>query len=516
MEKQRESWGSKLGIILAVAGSAVGLGNFLRFPVQAVRNGGGAFMIPYIVSFLLLGLPLMWIEWTAGRFGGGFGHGTAPGIFHTMWQKNKFIKYFGVIGIFGPLVIYMYYTYIESWLLGYTFFSLTPKFASLTTSEEVRNFLNWYRSSFYSYLFFIITFVLNITVVYFGIKKGIEKFCNWAMPLLLILAGVLVIRVLTLGNFNPSDPESNPIKGLEYLWTPHFDKLLDPKVWLAAAGQIFFTLSVGIGVILTYASYLRKTDDVILSGLTSAATNEFVEVVLGGSIVVPAAFAFLGPQRAVEIAYSGAFDLGFVTIPVIFKQLPVGSIFAFLWFLLLFLAGITSSVSLAQPSIAFLEDEFDIPKKDAVLIYSVVTFLLCQPSIFLLKYGVVDELDFWGGTFSLVLFGCIEAILFAWVFGIDKAWEEMHSGADIKLPKVYKFIIKYITPTILLIILVWFIVSQAKDIILLKNVNPTNLPVVVFTRIYLLTIFIILVIMVREAWRTRILRVSQTFPKIKA
>ncbi len=515
MEKQRESWGSKLGVILAVAGSAVGLGNFLRFPVQAVKNGGGAFMIPYIISFLLLGLPLMWIEWTAGRFGGGFGHGTAPGIFHTMWQKNRFIKYFGVIGIFGPLVIFIYYTYIESWILGYTVFSLTPKFVSLHTAQQIKEFLNWYRNSWYSYLFFVITFLLNIIVVYFGIKKGIEKFCNWAMPLLILIGVILVIRVLTLGSLNPSEPDSSPIKGLEYLWTPQFEKLLDPKVWLAAAGQIFFTLSVGIGVILTYASYLRKADDVILSGLTAAATNEFVEVILGGSIVIPAAFAFLGSKGAVEVAQSGSFDLGFVTIPVIFKQISAGSIIAFLWFLLLFIAGITSSVSLAQPPIAFLEDEFDIPKKDAVLIYSIVTFLLCQPSIFLLKYGVVDELDFWGGTFCLVLFGCIEAILFSWVFGIENAWKEMHSGADITLPKIYKFIIKYITPTILIIILVWFILSEGKNVILLKGVNPNNIPVIIFTRIYLLTIFVILAIMVRESWRTRKLRVSQTFPKIK-
>jgi len=114
----REKWGSRLGIILAVAGSAVGLGNFLRFPGKCAVNGGGAFLIPYFVSLLLLGLPLMWVEWTIGRVGGGFGHSTAPGMFHTMWNKNRFIKYCGVIGIFGPIVIFIYYVYIESWLLG--------------------------------------------------------------------------------------------------------------------------------------------------------------------------------------------------------------------------------------------------------------------------------------------------------------------------------------------------------------------------------------------------------------
>ncbi len=503
MQTKRENWGSKIGVILAVAGSAVGLGNFLRFPVQAARNGGGIFMIPYIISLLILGLPLMWIEWTAGRFGGGFGHGTAPGIFHTMWQKNRFIKYFGVIGIFGPLVIFMYYTYIESWLLGYTFFTLTPKYQAISNAEQMREFLLWYRSGFQAYVFFIITFIINLTIVYLGIKKGIEKFCNWAMPLLFILAILLVVRVLTLGTPNPNLPEWNPINGLKYLWKPQLSKLLDSRVWLAAAGQIFFTLSVGIGVILTYASYLKKTDDVILSGLTSAATNEFAEVILGGSLVIPAAFTFLGPEKIVEVAHSGAFDLGFVTMPIIFKQMPLGTLFAFMWFLLLFLAGVTSSVSLAQPPIAFLEDEFDIPKKDAALIFGIITFLLCQPSIFLLQHGVVDELDFWGGTFSLVLFGCIESILFSWIFGIDKAWEEMHTGADIKLPKIYKFVIKYITPSVLIIILISFIAENGKNIILLKGVQPHKLPVIIFTRIYLLTLFVILAVMVREAWKRR-------------
>lgn len=339
----RERWGTKLGVILAVAGSAVGLGNFLRFPVQAVRNGGGVFMIPYFVSLLLLGIPLMWIEWTIGRFGGGFGHGTAPGIFHSMWAKNRFIKYFGVIGIFGPLVIFMYYSYIESWLLGYTILSLTPKYATISSAEQFASFLNWYRESPISYIFFVITFIINVLIIYGGIKKGIEKFCNWAMPVLFLLAVFLVLRVLTLNIGDSANSNWSPINGLGYLWKPDFSKLWDAKVWLAAAGQVFFTLSVGIGVILTYASYLKKDDDVVLSGLTSTATNEFAEVVLGGSLIVPAAFTFLGPEKIVEVATSSAFDLGFVTMPMIFKSIPAGGLFAFMWFLLLFLAGVTYS-----------------------------------------------------------------------------------------------------------------------------------------------------------------------------
>ena len=241
------------------------------------------------------------------------------------------------------------------------------------------------------------------------------------------------------------------------LWNPDFSQLLNARVWLAATGQIFFTLSVGIGVILTYASYLKKGDDVTLSGLTAVSMNEMAEVVLGASIIIPAAFVFFGPMAISNIANSGAFNLGFVTMPVIFLKMPFSEVFGFLWFGLLFLAGVTSSVSLAQPAIAFLEDEFNISRSKSVAIFGAVTFFLCNGAIFFLGRGVVDELDFWGGTFCLVLFATVEVILFGWIFGINRAWEEVHHGADMRIPGVYKYIIKYVTPLFLLAVLgAWF------------------------------------------------------------
>jgi SNF family Na+-dependent transporter len=512
-DKQRQSWGSKLGIIMAVAGSAVGLGNFLRFPVQAAQNGGGAFMIPYLISLLLLGIPLMWIEWTAGRFGGGYEHGTAPGIFQTMWRKNRFIKYFGVIGIFGPIIIFIYYTYIESWLLAFTFFSLTGQYLSATTQAGMQAFLHGFQglesNQYFSglacaYIFFVITFLMNVYVVYHGIKGGIEKLCNWAMPTLFIFGIIVMFRVLSLGTPDPTKPTWNLPSGLGFLWNPDFSALKSAKVWLAAAGQIFFTLSVGIGVILTYASYLKKTDDVALSGLTAVFTNEFAEVILGGSIVIPAAFVFFGPQEIVNIAKGGAFNLGFVTMPLIFQKIPWGMFFAALWFILLFLAGITSSVSLAQPAIAFMEDEFNIDRKKAAWIFGVVCFILCQPAIFFLGKGVVDELDFWGGTFCLVLFGTVETILFSWVFGIDRAWEELHLGADIKIPRIYKFIMKYVTPLFLLVLLISWFYQEGIPVILMKaGVSATNLPYVLGTRLMLLVMFLVLCLLVYFVWRKK-------------
>lgn len=497
---------------MAVAGSAIGLGNFLRFPVQAASNGGGAFLIPYFISLFLLGIPLMWVEWTLGRYGGGFGHGTAPGIFHTIAQKNRFIKYFGVVGIFGPLVIFIYYTYIESWTLAYSYFAITGSYASAATQGSMQSFLSAFqgleKNSYFSglgpaYIFFVITFMANIAIIYYGIKGGIEKLCNIAMPLLFVCGIILMIRVLFLGSPDPSRPAWNLANGLGFLWNPDFSALKSAKVWLAAAGQILFTLSVGIGVILTYASYLKKGDDVVLSGVSAVGLNEFAEVIIGGSIVIPAAFVFFGPTEIYSIAKSGAFNLGFVTMPLIFGKIVAGAFFGCIWFLLLFLAGITSAVSLAQPAIAFLEDEFNITREKAVAIFGIASFILCQPAIFLLGKGVVNELDFWGGTFCLVLFATFEVILFAWVFGMENAWKEIHHGADMKVPPVYKFIIKYVTPLFLFLILGFWLYQDGVPTILMKNVSGPDRPFVLATRIFLLAIFIILAVLVKIAWRKK-------------
>lgn len=510
--KKRDSWGSRLGIIMAVAGSAVGLGNFLRFPAKAASNGGGAFMIPYFISFLLLGIPLMWIEWTLGRYGGGFGHGTAPGIFHSVWRKNRFIKYFGVIGIFGPLIIFIYYTYIEAWTLAYSFFALSGKYAALNTQSQMQDFLRGFQGLQHNryfhgistaYLFFLATFAVNIAVIYYGIKGGIERLCRWAMPMLFVFGIILMIRVMTLGAPDAARANWNVAAGFGFLWNPDFSALKSARVWLEAAGQIFFTLSVGIGVILTYASYLSKGDDVVLSGLTAASTNEVAEVIIGGSIIIPAAFAFFGPQSIQAIAQSGVFNLGFVTMPLVLNQFPCAAFFGFLWFFLLFLAGITSSVSLAQPAVAFLEDEFDIGRRKAAAIFGVVSFILCQAPVFFLGKGVVDELDFWGGTFFLVIFAAIETILFAWVFGMEKAWDEIHHGADMRVPKVYKFIIKYVTPAFLFFILGMWFWQEWRPVIFMQNVAAEAQPYVVGTRIGLLAVFAVLAVLVKMAWRRK-------------
>ncbi|MEE9293598.1 MAG: sodium-dependent transporter, partial [Phycisphaerae bacterium] len=382
---QREHWGSKMGVILAVAGSAVGLGNFLRFPGQAVNNGGGAFMIPYLVSFLVLGIPICWCEWTMGRLGGRYGQNNGPGIIYALWRRGP-AKAIGALTLFVPVVVYMYYVFIEAWCLHYAVAFFSGGFSELfsgaitdtgdNTSEidaivsaagsffaesvSSKNNGGIFQGNMLWYV--LVCFVVNFVIIYRGVTRGIETFCKVAMPLLVLCACIILVRVLTLPGIS---------SGLGFMWNPQWEKLADPQVWLAAAGQIFFTLSVGFGLILCYSSYLRPDDDVVLTSLSASSTNEFCEVVLGGLIVVPTAFLFLGAENA-----SGStFGLGFVTIPAIMHFMPGGSFFGGMWFGLLFLAAVTSSVSMLQPAIAFLEDGFGLKRTGSVLLLGIVTAL---------------------------------------------------------------------------------------------------------------------------------------------
>ncbi|MEE8175811.1 MAG: sodium:calcium symporter, partial [Gemmatimonadota bacterium] len=196
----QERWATRIGLILAMAGNAVGLGNFLRFPVQAAQNGGGTFMIPYFVSFLLLGIPLMWVEWTIGRYGGRTGHGTVPGMFDELGdRKRKWAKYLGVLGIVMPLIVFIYYTYVVSWMLGFSFFSLTGGYFGLGGFDEVARYLYSYQDIFNTSShggwvaigFFLATIVFLYWVLSRGISGGIEKLALIGMPILFLFAFVL-------------------------------------------------------------------------------------------------------------------------------------------------------------------------------------------------------------------------------------------------------------------------------------------------------------------------------------
>ena len=500
---EREHWATRMGLILAMAGSAVGLGNFLRFPVQAASYGGGAFMIPYFTALILLAVPLMWVEWAMGRYGGVRGHGTTPGIFKLLWRWRG-SKYLGVLGIAFPLTVLIWYTYVESWTLAYSYFSLTGDYSGITTREGMAAFLGDYQGKggyAAAYVFFGITILINFSVVYRGITRGIETLAKIAMPILFLFAIVLVIRVFTLGTPDPAHPDRNVVNGLAFLWNPNMRELGDLGMWLAAAGQVFFTLSLGYGVIQTYASYLRKDDDVALNGLSTATTNEFAEVILGGSLAIPLAFAFFGPIATREIARAGAFDLGFMSMPLVFGHLPMGALLGMLWFGLLFIAGITSSVSLAQPAVTFLEDELGWSRPKSVIVLFALVFLACQLVIF--GPGFLDELDFLSGTAGIVLFAAIEVIIFAWIFGMDRGWKEITDGADIKVPRIFYYVLKYVTPLYLLGLLVGFLVQQGKEVITLSGTPAEQVPWKWGARVLVLALMALLVVLVRYSKRLR-------------
>ncbi len=508
--KERERWATRIGLILAMAGNAVGLGNFLRFPVQAAKNGGGAFMIPYFISFLLLGIPLMWVEWSIGRYGGSYGHGSTPGMFQRLW-RHPLAKYLGVIGVVGPLMIVIYYAYIESWTLAFSIFSLFHQLPTVPASSNAAEVLAPFRDFLYTYIgtegargfflrpavwaygFFVITLFLNIWILARGISRGIEVLAKIAMPTLFAFAVILAIRVLTLGS--PVSPEYSALKGLDFLWHPDFSSLTNWKVWLAAAGQIFFTLSVGMGAIHTYASYLREKDDIVVSGLATASTNEFAEVVLGGSIAIPAAVAFFGVAAAQQIAAAGSFNLGFVSMPAVLTQMPLGWLFGFMWFGLLFFAGITSSVALTQPVMAFFQDEFGFPREKTA--WGVGLFIFLSAHIPIFVKGALDEMDFWMGTFSITLFALIEIVLFAWVFGMDRAWQEMHKGAQMRIPRFFYYVLKYVTPLMLIAIIGGWLFTEWIPVMLKSD------PAIWFTRLFILAVFVVGLVLTHRAFQRK-------------
>lgn len=472
----REQWGSRIGLILAAAGNAVGIGNLLRFPAQAGQNGGGAFMVPYFLALLLLGIPMMWVAWTIGRMGGRHGHGSTPGMFTLLW-KHPASKYLGVIGVSLPLIFCLYYTYIEAWCLGYAWYSFTGDYVETAgRAVDLSVYLNEFQgaaptNNYFdgvgpAVVFMAITILLNVFVLYRGVTKGIELLAKIAMPLLLLFCMIMMVRVLTL-----PDGRGSVADGLNFIWTPDFSNIFSPGVWLAAAGQIFFTLSIGFGSMESYASYIGQDDDIVLTGLTTSATNEFVEVIFGGAIAIPAAAVFFGAGEINAIANSGSFNIGMVTMPEVLRNMPGAgvTIFGGIWFLLLFFAAFTSSVAVAQPVVAFLQDEAKLSKGVAAILVGMLWLFGGIFVAYFLKYGVLDEFDFWAGKLGLVFFSLIEIVLFSWVFGVKKGWDEMHRGADIRAPRVFYYVIGYVVPVLLAAILGgWFY----QDVIVSKSLTP--------------------------------------------
>lgn len=549
-------WSSQLGTMLAVAGSAVGFGNFLRFPGLAAQYGGGAFMIAYFCAFLLLGVPLCWVEWAIGRRGGVLGGHSCASAFMLI-SHSAVWKYLGIAGVLAPLGIGMYYMYLEGWTLGYCV-STAMGALNLESSAEFSEFFGRFTGAggdgaVYSGqsslpVFFFIAVAVNLFVLYRGVTKGIEWFCKWSMPVLLITALVVLVRVLTLGTPDPAFPNRNVDQGLGYMWnpsktileipgeTPDKDRTIDmipagasaeqraevisraraahpgsevrekhisllqglmnPELWITAAGQIFFSLSIGFGTVLTYASYVGKRRDIALTALTANAANEAVEVGVAGMMIVPAAVSLLGVAAA---AGASTFGLGFTVLPEVFAAMPGGQIFGSLFFGLLFLAAIASSISILQPTMAFLEEFWPLKRTQSVVIVG----LLMIVGAFTVSWFTggdmmaLSTLDFWMGTMCLYLISSLYLILFRGVWGTKNGLRELGRGALITIPRGIGFVINWVTPAILFIIFgSWLyknmFVTTSEHILHLRDGEPgAVLPMVWMLAIYVFMAFVV-------------------------
>ncbi|MFN4299567.1 MAG: hypothetical protein ACK4EX_07530, partial [Thermaurantimonas sp.] len=348
----------------------------------------------------------------------------------------------------------------------YVFHSIIGTFRGMSQAEVAQFFVDYTEIDkttlgipYEAIVFYILCLALNTWILSRGLA-GIEKVAIVGVPLLLIFGAFLAYQGLTLGTSGatPEHPDANSWEGINFLWTPQYDSLLNPKVWLAAAGQIFFTLSVGMGTIQCYASYVRSKEDIALNATSAGFTNEFVEVVLGSLIVIPIAAGYLGIDWVRENA---GFGMAFQTMPYLFDKWGalLAAIAGVFWFGLLFFAGITSSLAMGTPWVGFMQDEFRWTREKGALSFGLIILAFGLPTVLFFHQGVFDEYDYWGGTVSLVIFALIEIILFAWIFGIDKGWAELTEGSDIKVPIAYKYIIKYVTPILLLFVFLGSFIS---------------------------------------------------------
>ena len=515
--------------MLAVAGSAIGFGNFLRFPGLAAQYGGGAFMIAYFTAFLLLGIPLSWVEWAIGRKGGSLGGHSTASIFYLISGKSRW-KYLGIAGVVSTIGIAMYYIPLESWTIGYAWHTAMGDL-QLNTAEEYGNFFAQYvgltgdgaifTSGGSQLVFFALAILVNMYVIFRGVSKGIEAFCKWSMPVLLLTALIILVRVLTLGTPDAAHPDRSVSQGLGYMWNPtktmlvvegkevnmvpaaatpemkdamvqqiqsanpgktveekHIsltEGLLNPEMWLTAAGQVFFSLSIGFGTVCSYSSYVRRRKDIALSSLTANAANEAIEVGVAGMMIIPAAVAFLG---VVAAAGCGTFGLGFNVLPQVFHCMPGGQIFGTLFFVLLFIGAVTSAISMLQPSVAFLEEFWNLRRVQSV---ALVAFLVTIGTLLVGWYTdglmALDTMDFCFGTMFLYLTCFLFFTIFNIVWGTKNGIEELNIGSSIKLPRGLCFIIRWITPGILLTIFTsWLFqnifIKQSPQVVNLINCEP--------------------------------------------
>ncbi|MDO4755665.1 MAG: sodium-dependent transporter [Parabacteroides sp.] len=366
MTENRVTFGSKIGVILATVGCAVGLGNIWRFPYMLGSNGGAAFLLIYFICILLLGLPVMLTEFFIGRHT----HRNAAGAFKEMAPGTKW-SLIGYNGVLAAFFILGFYSVVAGWTLEYIFQAFSGSLSEKSATEFATEFTNFSTSIFQPIACTVAFIVLTHVIIISGVKSGIERASKVMMPLLFLILIILGIRSITLPNAS---------EGLKFLFQPDFSKI-DSSVILSAMGQAFFSLSIGMGCLITYASYFKKDTNLQTTALQVTILDTLVAV-LAGIMIFPAVFSFgIKPTAGPELV--------FITLPNVFAQLPFGNIWSIIFFLLLALAALTSTISLHEVATAYVHEEHKMSRQKAAWIVSLgVTVLGVLSS---LSFGVLKD-----------------------------------------------------------------------------------------------------------------------------
>lgn len=440
---KRDGFGSRFGVLVAVAGSAVGLGNLWRFPYLVGNNGGAAFIIMYLSFVIVLCLPIMFSEFIIGRRT----QSNAFGAIKKLAPKSIWLL-IGVISVAASISIMSFYSVVGGWTIEYIIKSFSTDFLSSKSDVLSSTFNDFVASPIRPVIQHLVFLGLSALIVVAGIKNGIEKYSKVLMPGLFVLVVLLAIRSLTLDGAS---------EGVKFLFYPDFDKLQGDSV-LAALGQAFFSLSLGMGCIITYGSYVKKEENLLnISLMTAFADTGFA--ILAGLAVMPAVFAFgISPVEGPSLV--------FITLPQIFAQLPFGNFLSIIFFIILLVAALTSAISLLEVIVAYMTEELKFTRKNAVIIsFLIIGFL---GSLSSLSEGVLsdfkifgktifDTFDFMSSNVFLPIGGLLVVLFVGWKMASKDVKDELSSGGAIRLNGVLfsgiMFIIKFIAPIAISVVL---------------------------------------------------------------
>ncbi|QPK79661.1 sodium-dependent transporter [Corynebacterium lizhenjunii] len=445
----RDTFNTRFVFLMAAIGSAVGLGNIWRFPYVAYENGGGAFLVPYIVALLTAGIPLLWFDLAVGhRF-----RGSTPLAFRRVSPSLESIGWFKA-GV--NFFIAIYYAAIIAWAAIYTVKSINQAWGDSPADYFMGDFLQADTDATYSanfvwpiLLVMVGVWVIAIVTLATDINKGIGKLTSLFLPVLTVMFIILVVRALFL---------DGAVDGLNALFTPDWSVLSNPSVWIAAYGQIFFSLSIGFGIMITYASYLKPRTNLTNTGLVTAFANSSFEVLAG--IGVFATLGYMAAQQgvAVDEVASGGIGLAFIAFPTIINLMPLGGLFGVLFFGSLFLAGLTSLISILEVVISAVADKFDLPrKKAAIMAGSVMAVVSCL--LFSTTSGLVtlDIMDKFTNNIGIVFGAVCAVIAVGWVTGRRREMaQHINAVSGLRVGTVWTFLTFVATPALL----IYFLVSE--------------------------------------------------------